>query len=81
MTGIVDQFNNEFKHATKVKNYTVHLSSKEMQHLANAVAGFFNVMKRENVQISPPQIACLMNVMTKLKAANGSNDYKISEEF
>lgn len=51
------------------KLYTVQLTEREMQCLANGITAFFNVMRREKVQISPEQILSIQSSMQKFKAA------------
>lgn len=81
MSDLVDQFNNEFKKTKKLKSYSVQLTSRDMQCVANGIAAFFNVMAREKRSISPEQVMTLLNVMHLFKEAADSNNYKIVEEF
>lgn len=77
MSEIVDQDGRVFKE--KAKSYEVHLTNNEMQHIANGIAAFMNVMAQRKVQISPPQVMCLMSAMEKFKVAVASNKYKVVE--
>ena len=81
MSNLVNQFNEEFKHTKKLKAYTVQLTERDMQYVANGLAAFFNVMAREKRTVNPEQVAVLLNVMHKFKTATDSNNYKIVEEL
>ncbi len=58
--------------------YNVALTASEMQYLANGITAFFNVMRRDKVQIKPEQIQSLVQTMEKLKLAlNTANNYRV----
>lgn len=51
------------------KAYIVRLTAKEMQCLANACAGFYNVANRDKYHISPEQTVAISSAMHKFKEA------------
>lgn len=77
MSALVDQNGQVYREKTKA--YEVHLTNTEMQHIANGIAAFMNVMHQREVQISPPQLLSLISAMDKFKAALASNKYKVVE--
>lgn len=77
MNEIVDQDGRVFKEKTKA--YEVHLTNSEMQHIANGLAAFMNVMHQRQVTIKPEQTMALLSAMDKFKAALASNKYKVVE--
>jgi hypothetical protein len=51
------------------KIYTVNLTLKEMQCLANGISAFFNRTNAEGIEIDKFQVMALNNAMHKFKEA------------
>lgn len=79
MSGILDSMGMEFKE--KSRTYEVHLTNNEMQHVANGIAAFMNVMHQRQVQIKPEQVMALVSTMDKFKAALASDKYKVEVDL
>lgn len=62
--------NHPVPNAPKDKVYLVRLTEREMQCIANACAGFINVMNRERVSISPLQTMGMTSALRKMKEAD-----------
>lgn len=54
--------------------YTVELSEREMQCIANACSGFYRVVAMEGRVISPEQSLAITNALGKMKAASLGGD-------
>jgi len=54
---------------TEVKEYTIKLTEKEMQCIANALAGFFNRLASEKKKPGEEYAMNLMSALTKFKIA------------
>lgn len=77
MSDIVDMQGKKIK--TKIKEWELHLTKKEMDDVAKGIAAFMNVMAMEKVQISQDQIMSLMSVMNKFNSSLNGSKYKIIE--
>jgi hypothetical protein len=76
---ILDKDGKEFKNATKIRLFTVELTAKEMQTMANAVTGFVNVLTQQKKMLEPETTMQLISALNKFKAAADTNKYRITE--
>lgn len=76
---VLDKDGKEFKHATKIRLFTVQLTLKEMQSLANAITGFVNTLTASKKMLEPDSIMTLVHTLQKFKDASSSNDYEVKE--